>query len=192
MTIPICSSHTFNLLTHFSASLLSLYFAMRHTDNFCHLGGFLYGFCCGISTIERLAHGFFGINTDKCSQLGHTLMRFSGLIVSIIAIMVTTVILVQSDGVTSSCHGCRYISCVPFPPNAEEKWWYCDDCDSVTADLFQSMDGTGLYEEIQISCPNGDVEEIEIADANITDKEVLRQALPGYCRMNCDEVFSSK
>jgi membrane associated rhomboid family serine protease len=92
-------------------------------DNFTHLGGFMYGFCCGISTIERLALGFFGISKDSCSRLGSTFMRFFGLIISIIAIMVTTVVLVQSDGVSSPCHGCRYISCVPFPPAVEEKWW---------------------------------------------------------------------
>ena len=161
------------------------------TDNFCHLGGFLYGFASGMSTIERLAHGFFGVNSDQCAQLRNAGIRFSGLILSIIAIMVTTVVLVQSDGVTSSCHGCRYISCVPFPPNTNEKWWYCDDCDSVTADLFRSPNGSGLYEEIQFSCPNGDSENVFIEEANITEKDVLRQALPGYCRLYCDEVFSS-
>jgi membrane associated rhomboid family serine protease len=160
-------------------------------DNFTHLGGFMYGFCCGISTIERLAVGFFGVNTDKCSRLGSNFMRFFGLIVSIIAIMVTTVVLVQSDGVTSPCHGCRYISCVPFPPNAEEKWWYCDDCDVVTADLFRAGEGEGLYEQINIHCPNGEVEEIVIADENIEDKEVLRRALPAYCRAHCNGVFAS-
>jgi len=160
-------------------------------DNFTHLGGFMYGFCCGISTIERLAVGFFGVNTDKCSRLGSNFMRFFGLIVSIIAIMVTTVVLVQSDGITSPCHGCRYISCVPFPPNAEEKWWYCDDCDVVTADLFRASEGSGLYEQINVYCPNGEVEEIAIADENIQDKEVLRRALPAYCRAHCNDVFAS-
>ncbi|KAG7364056.1 rhomboid family protein [Nitzschia inconspicua] len=158
-------------------------------DNFTHLGGFMYGFCCGISTIERLAVGFFGINADKCSRLGSTFMRFFGLIISIIAIMVTTVVLVQSDGVTSPCPGCRYISCIPFPPNAKEKWWYCDDCDVVIADLYQSSGG--LYEQINLFCPNGEVEEIQIAGDGIHDKEVLRRALPSYCRAHCDEVFAS-
>jgi hypothetical protein len=118
-------------------------------------------------------------------------MRFFGLIISIIAIMVTTVILVQSDGVSSPCHGCRYISCVPFPPATEDKWWYCDDCDVVTADLFRATDGTGLYEQINVHCPNGVTEEIIISEDGINDKEVLRRALPAYCRAHCDEVFSN-
>jgi membrane associated rhomboid family serine protease len=160
-------------------------------DNFTHLGGFMYGFCCGISTIERLAVGFFGIHADKCSRLGNSFMRFFGLIVSIIAIMVTTVVLVHSDGLTSPCHGCRYISCVPFPPKAKEKWWYCDDCDIVTADRFQSGDDSGLYEQINLNCPNGEVEELHIADDGIVDEEVLRRALPSYCRANCEDVFAS-
>lgn len=160
-------------------------------DNFTHLGGFMYGFCCGISTIERLAVGFFGINADKCSRLGSTVMRFFGLIISIIAIMVTTVVLVQSDGVTSPCHGCRYISCVPFPFKAEEKWWYCDDCDVVAADLFRKSDGEdGLIEQINLYCPNGEVEEILIAGDGVYETEVLQRALPTYCRAHCEEVFA--
>jgi membrane associated rhomboid family serine protease len=160
-------------------------------DNFTHLGGFLYGFCCGISTIERLAVGFFGINIDKCSQLGNSFMRFFGLIISIIAIMVTTIILVQSDGLTSPCPGCRYISCIPFPPHTKDKWWYCDDCDIVTADLFRSGQDAGVYQQINLYCPNGDVEEILIANDGIDDKEVLRRALPSYCRAHCEDVFAT-
>ena len=163
-------------------------------DNFTHLGGFMYGFCIGLSSIERLASTFFGIRAteeSKWSRLSGIIMRFFGLIVSIIAIMATTIVLVQSDGVTSPCNGCRYISCVPFPPNADEKWWYCDDCDIVTADIFQSTDGTGLYEQVDINCPNGEIEQIPIDDEQIYDKEELRRLLPSLCRNQCDEVFGT-
>ncbi len=158
-------------------------------DNFTHLGGFLYGLCCGLSTIERLAVGFFGLKSDKYSKAWSTFLRFFGLIASVISIMVTTVVLVQSDGVTSPCHGCRYISCVPFPPRADEKWWYCDDCDFVTADLFVDGAGSGLYEEIDLECPNGQIERIDIAQQGLYDKEEIRKALPTFCRSHCDEVF---
>jgi len=161
-------------------------------DNFTHMGGFVYGFCIGIASIERLASTFFGIRaTDKSksSYLAGIVLRFFGLIVSVIAIMATTIVLVNSDGVTSPCHGCRYISCVPFPPNADEKWWYCDDCDIVTADIFQSIDGSGLYEQVNLNCPNGVVEEIPLDDMGIYDKEELRQLMPTMCRNNCDQVF---
>jgi membrane associated rhomboid family serine protease len=161
-------------------------------DNFTHLGGFLYGFCIAYASLERLASTFFGIRTTKESQwsrLTGMLLRFFGLIVSIIAIMVTTIVLVQSDGVTSPCSGCRYISCVPFPPNAEEKWWYCDDCDVVTADIYQSTDGSGLYEQVDLNCPNGEIEEVPIDREGIYDREELRRLLPKMCRKNCAEVF---
>lgn len=160
-------------------------------DNFTHLGGFLYGLCCGLSTIERLAIGFFGLQTGKYSKAWDAIVRFSGLIVSVICIMVTTVILVQTDGVTSPCHGCRYISCVPFPPRAEDKWWYCDDCDFVSADLFVDAAGSGLYERIELECPNGEVEEIDISEDGLYDKADVRNALPSYCRHHCDEVFAT-
>ena len=163
-------------------------------DNFTHLGGFLYGFCIGCASIERLADTFFGIRAtgeSKWSRLAGTILRFFGLIVSVIAIIATTIVLIESDGVSSPCRGCRYISCVPFPPNVEEKWWYCDDCDIVTADIFLSIEVSGLYEQVNINCPNGEIEEIPIEDEGIYDKEELRRLLPSMCRSQCDEVFGT-
>jgi hypothetical protein len=162
-------------------------------DNFTHLGGFMYGICCGLSTIERLAVDFFGISSggDYYSKLKNTFAKFFGLIFSVVMIMVTTVLLIQSDGFTSTCHGCRYISCVPFPFSAEDKWWYCDDCDSVTADLFVAANGSGLYEQIELQCPDGSVEEIVITQDGLTDKEEVRRELPSYCRAHCEDVFIS-
>jgi membrane associated rhomboid family serine protease len=160
-------------------------------DNFTHLGGFLYGLCCGLSTMDRLAVGFFGLKADNYSKACQTFVKFSGLIVSVISIMVTTVVLVQSDGVSSPCHGCRYISCVPFPPRADEKWWYCDDCDFVVADLFVDGAGSGLYQEIELECPNGDIETIDIAQEGWYEREAIRRALPTYCRNHCDDVFAT-
>eukprot|EP00339_Tiarina_fusa_P021985 CAMPEP_0116998420 /NCGR_PEP_ID=MMETSP0472-20121206/1497_1 /TAXON_ID=693140 ORGANISM="Tiarina fusus, Strain LIS" /NCGR_SAMPLE_ID=MMETSP0472 /ASSEMBLY_ACC=CAM_ASM_000603 /LENGTH=629 /DNA_ID=CAMNT_0004697565 /DNA_START=125 /DNA_END=2014 /DNA_ORIENTATION=+ len=158
-------------------------------DNFTHLGGFLYGLSCGLSTIERLAVGFFGIHSGKYAKHLNLLMRFGGLIVSVVAIMITTIFLSNSDGLSSPCHGCRYISCVPFPPGSQDKWWHCDDCDFVTADLFVAANGSGLYEMIELKCPNGDVESISVSGEGMTDREDVRLALPGYCRAHCEDVF---
>mmetsp|Transcript_15104 Transcript_15104/g.32404 ORF Transcript_15104/g.32404 Transcript_15104/m.32404 type:complete len:810 (+) Transcript_15104:428-2857(+) len=162
-------------------------------DNFTHLGGFVYGFCIGFASIERLASGFFGIRIGDSfwSKLKSALLRYFGLVLSVVAIFATTIVLAQSDGLTSPCPGCRYISCVPFPPKAEEKWWYCDDCDIVTADLFMATDGSGLYQQVNIHCPNGETEEIPIEAEGIYDKEELRRLLPSFCRDYCAEVFAN-
>eukprot|EP00934_Nitzschia_sp_Nitz4_P007860 Nitzschia sp. Nitz4//scaffold366_size23882//20707//22641//NITZ4_008444-RA/size23882-processed-gene-0.29-mRNA-1//1//CDS//3329549317//7850//frame0 len=157
-------------------------------DNFTHLGGFLYGLLCGLSTIERLAVGFFGAQSTSKPWVS-TLTRFSGVIISVLCILISTILLAQTDGVTSPCHGCRYISCVPFPPRADDKWWYCDDCDFVTANLF--ADSLGRYERIDLDCPNGDVETIDVYDDALFDKETIRKELPSYCRDYCDVVFST-
>ena len=160
-------------------------------DNFTHLGGLVYGLLCGLSTIERLAVGFFGLQSQQEPWWKMHLLRFSGLIASILSIVITTVVLVQSDGVTSPCHGCRYISCVPFPPNADEKWWECDDCDFVTADLFTRPDD-GMYEEIALTCPDGQIETIDVSEKQWYEKDHVRQALPSYCRDVCENVFATK
>jgi hypothetical protein len=160
-------------------------------DNWTHLGGFLYGICCGISTIERLAVGFFGVATGRWSSIRNNLVRFCGLIFSVFLIMITTVLLVQSDGSTSPCPSCRYISCVPFPFGAENKWWNCDDCDFAVADLVKLRATSVNYDRIDMTCPDGEIEFIDIEEDQLADREDIRRKLPKYCRDYCDDVFSN-
>ena len=173
-------------------------------DNFTHLGGMIYGkkasisqilfqdicftfgeiqigFLCGLSTIERLSTDFFGVATSRLARIRNLLVRFSGLIISVVLIMVTTALLVESDGVKSPCSGCRYVSCVPFPPWAgeDDKWWYCDDCSRVTADA--KLDSSGYY-SLSLTCPDGVIEEIDLSDELVTDRQWIRRQLPNLCR----------
>jgi len=159
-------------------------------DNFTHLGGMIYGFLCGLSTIERLSTDFFGVATSRLARIRNLLVRFSGLIISVVLIMVTTALLVESDGVTSPCSGCRYVSCVPFPPWAgeDDKWWYCDDCSRVTADA--KLDSSGYY-SLSLTCPDGVIEEIDLSDELVTDRQWIRRQLPNLCRRHCDNLFAS-
>ena len=160
-------------------------------DNFTHLGGLLYGVCCGISTIERLAVGFFGVATGNCNQIRNSLVRFCGLIFSVLLIMVTTVLLVGSDGATSPCSACRYISCVPFPFGTENKWWNCDDCDFAIADLVKLHATSVAFDRIDLTCPNGDISLIDISQEQISDGSAVQNDLPKYCRAHCEDHFAN-
>lgn len=160
-------------------------------DNFTHLGGLIYGFLCGLSTIERLEIGFFGVATGSWAKLRSNIVRFGGLILSVLLIMITTVILVQSDGGTSPCSGCRYVSCVPFPPWKENKWWYCDDCDTVAADAHKVDSAAEFFDSLDLTCPDGQIESIGVAEEEISDKDVIRSNLPKYCRNYCENVFNA-
>ena len=157
-------------------------------DNFTHLGGMVYGFLCGLSTIERLSTDFFGIAKSKCERARNVIVRFAGLILSVVLIMITTAVLVDSSGTGSPCINCRYISCVPFPPwaNEDNKWWYCDDCARVTADA--KLDSRGYY-SLAMSCPDGVIENIDLSDTAVTDRQWIRKQLPDICRKNCDNLF---
>ncbi|KAL7517394.1 hypothetical protein ACHAWX_002319 [Stephanocyclus meneghinianus] len=159
-------------------------------DNFTHLGGMIYGFLCGLSTIERLSTDFFGIATSALTRIRNLFVRFSGLILSVVLIMVTTAVLVESDGGASPCSSCRYVSCVPFPPWAGEdaKWWYCDDCSRVTADA--KLDSSGYY-SLALTCPDGVIEEIDLSDELVTDRQWIRRQLPNLCRKHCENLFAS-
>uniref|UniRef100_A0A7S1YHZ9 rhomboid protease n=1 Tax=Grammatophora oceanica TaxID=210454 RepID=A0A7S1YHZ9_9STRA len=160
-------------------------------DNFTHLGGMVYGFLCGLSTIERLEAGFFGLRSGTWNKIQHGCVRFGGLVLSVICIMVTVVVLVESEGGrTTPCSGCRYVSCVPFPPWSQDKWWYCDDCNIVTADALRS-DNSEVYEFLDLTCPNGVIERINITDDELSDRNVVRQHLPAYCRSTCESVYNT-
>lgn len=160
-------------------------------DNWSHLGGILYGACCACSTIEPLAVGFFGVDiTSFWAKARKLVVKFGGLIVSVVLIMVTTVWLATtSDPTESPCDGCRYVSCVPFPFFQEDKWWYCDDCDFVTADLFKNAGGTA-YERIELTCPDETVEMIDISADMLSTNNDVGKRLPTYCRDHCDSAFN--
>ena len=101
--------------------------------------------------------------------------------------MATTGILASSSVDDRPCPGCRYISCVPFPFFAENKWWHCDDCDLVSAKLYKIGD---VYSKIDFTCPNDVVETIDILDDQYTDRDALGLKLPEFCRSYCDDQFN--
>ena len=94
-------------------------------DNFTHVGGMIFGFFCGLSTMERLSKAFFGVKTNWFSRLQTFVVKFFGIIFSFICIIIAFIVLIsQKDGTVFQCRGCRYVSCVPFPFwQTETKWW---------------------------------------------------------------------
>jgi len=158
-------------------------------DNFTHLGGMVYGFLCGLSTLERLSKEFFGVRTSCWSRLRQFLVRFLGVIISVTSIFITMLLLLESDGVTSSCPACRYISCVPFPFWTEEKWWHCDDCGTVSADARRGE--SNFFEELSLTCPDGVVMDVDLTGQQISDTGMLSKELPKYCRNFCNNTFAN-
>jgi len=160
-----------------------------YVDNFSHLGGLVYGIGCGLSAIEPLPVGFFGVHSSTVEKVRAVLIRFLGLIVSFVLIIATTAILATMDPTQTFCSSCRYLSCVPFPPwKNDSKWWYCDDCDFVSAQLYKNPDGDDYYDLVELTCPNGAIEEIQILDEYYSKPDEIGQKLPAYCRQYCEEV----
>jgi len=156
-----------------------------YVDNFTHLGGMGIGFLCGISTMERLPSDFFGIQQDWVTKTKQIVIRFFGLIVSIIGILVATIILLEGDGETTPCPSCSWLSCVPFPPwnDYSERWWYCDDCGRVSAEIV-----TQPSLHLDLECPDGTSVDVNLDPGTKVDKAELEQKLPAYCRDFCQEV----
>lgn len=101
--------------------------------------------------------------------------------------MISFVWLATSDPGEIPCTGCRYVSCVPFPLFSEEKWWYCDKCDHVTATLVPPEGG--YYTQITLFCPDESLETFDISDEMISDQQEVERKLPTYCREHCDDIF---
>jgi len=146
-----------------------------------------FGLLCGLSTMVRLPTSFFGMEEGFWSQVKQLLIRFLGLIISVISIIIAAVILLQGDGETTPCPNCTWLSCVPFPPweNQSSKWWYCDDCGRVTAEI---VHGADIH--LQLQCPNGDVARVNLnlSDEDDPDRHEQEKRLPSYCRDLCMDV----
>jgi len=156
-------------------------------DNFTHLGGFCYGFLCGLSSLESLSKEFFGLYSWS-NRLRQCLLRFFGLIISVSAICISLAVLFTLDGTSNPCPSCRYVSCIPFPFWKEEKWWYCDDCAVVSADVRKK--DSQFFDELSLTCPDGTIEDIDISYLQIVDSSSIAADLPIYCRNHCENTFS--
>lgn len=142
----------------------------------------VFGFLCGLSTIERLSVNFFGMEQDCYARSKQIFIRFFGLIISIIGIIVSAIILLRGNGTTSPCPECSRLSCVTFPPwgSSTNKWWYCDDCASVTAQLVSAPQF-----HLELNCPDKSVISVALSNATLPDANALEQKLPTYCREYC-------
>lgn len=153
-----------------------------YVDNFTHLGGLVYGFLIGLTTMERLKGEFFGLQENWWSQTKQIITRFLGLIISLILIIITAVILLGGNGESIPCPNCMWLSCVPFPPweSPGNKWWYCDDCGTVTAEIVEKP---SLH--LQLDCPDGTNVAVGLDEAEELNRQGLIDALPQYCRDFC-------
>ena len=151
-------------------------------DNFTHLGGMVLGFLCGISTMERLSSDFFGVEQSCVSRAKQVVIRFFGIIVSVLGILIATIVLFNGDGGTTPCPKCTWLSCVPFPPwkGPQDKWWYCDDCGRVVAEIISSP---SLH--LQMECPDGTSVPVALDLVGDIDRDKLEKKLPSYCREYC-------
>lgn len=144
-----------------------------------------FGLLCGLSTMERLPSDFFGMEEGFFAQAKQIVVRFMGLILSVMLIIITAIILLNGDGETAPCPNCMWLSCVPFPPweSQGDKWWYCDDCGRVTAEI---VEDPSLH--LQLDCPDGTTVAVGLEAEGGVDREKLEDELPSYCREYCPNV----
>lgn len=161
-----------------------------YVNNFIHLGGFFYGILCGWSVIEYAALNFLGYNATAWFKLRRFTIRFLGLIVSAILIIITVTCLATLDMSKNPCPNCRYFNCVPFP-SAAHPWWHCDDCAFVSGDLYhvQGANGTSYYSHVALTCPDGkEIQQIDLT-YKVTDEQVVVDQLPTLCREHCKNLY---
>lgn len=149
----------------------------------------VFGFMCGFSIIQRLSSGFFGMEEGWLTHTKQLLMKSCGLILTLVSLIIILVILLQSGGSEQStpCPGCTWLSCVPFPPWESEanKWWYCDDCGRVTAELVTHNE---TFLTLELDCPNGLIASIDLPTEPTINRARLQRNLPLYCRQYCGKL----
>lgn len=155
-------------------------------DNFTHLGGMIYGFLCGLGTIQIISPRFFGDERDcfhKCKAFS---FRSIGLLVCMAGIIASSLVLFSGDGSTNPCPDCIHMSCVAFPPwkGDGEKWWYCDQCGGASAEGTLDTE-TGKFIDLTIKCPDGSTETVDMNESWPQDETGLEGILPMLCREHC-------
>jgi len=162
-------------------------------DNFAHLGGMAFGYLCGTSTMRRVTTDMFGAEQKKTfrSTLKYHFGKFFGIIVTLVGMSTAFTLLMNGDGRTSPCPSCDALSCIAFPPwtSYENKWWYCDDCGSVTADA-RIDSNTNQFDQLTLHCPGGNDVLIDMGENFENDKYWLESMLPTFCRDRCPNVHS--
>lgn len=164
-----------------------------YVDNFAQLGGLFYGICVGIPFLKHLGGTrFIGKqarpNTSNKSLWRHgryyrLIGRGIGWVVAIAMLVTTSMILAREDQAATVCQHCNYVSCAPFPPFQDSKWWYCDGCDQATATVV-TLEAGKLA--VQVTCPlDGSVISVPI-HAPGHDLQLGSNHLgPQFCRSHC-------
>jgi membrane associated rhomboid family serine protease len=155
--------------------VLSLGFGlMPFIDNFAHLGGFLFGICFGLSLLWRSGDSNFFGRTTLARHYCHYAYAVIGAVVATCVFTALVVLLLDSDGRTTVCPMCRYLSCAPSP------WWTCDGCEQSTARIVRLRNTS----ELDLTCPSGEIVTIDLRDRD-PDRDAIRNQIVGYCRQLC-------
>lgn len=181
----ICSIVWFfsDILLHVSMGFTPL------VDNFASLSGLVYGFLFSWSLVQRSTLG----SSENQNRFGN-LIRFRpcapralGAVLGIFMLSWTCSMLHKSDGTETLCHVCRYVSCVPFPFGADEKWWYCDGCDFASGEVLRNdRQNPSLPTAVLIDCPySGDTAAVDLSDDPARSFSVAQDEFSRYCREYC-------
>jgi len=155
------------------------------TDNFVHITGMCLGFLIGISTLNPIPTRFFGVDRSFLSTIINIFIRSLGLIISAVCIISVAALLFNGDGLSSPCEFCDKLSCISFPPwsSYEDKFWFCDDCGSVTAN--GKLNSKGIYVQLELHCPDSNSVSFYLEDDSTADRDWLEANLSRYCRQKC-------
>ena len=160
-------------------------------DNFAHMSGLVYGFLLSSIVLEHLPLSFLGAKSGYCHRLRIGGLRFGGAFISVMLMATSSFLLSQSDGTSSPCPRCIYISCIPMPFWKEEgnRWWEClpDECASgVRGAAFRANNNDPFFNKVELYCPNGTKNvTIDVVDEQIGDITEVSAELPEFCRMYC-------
>jgi membrane associated rhomboid family serine protease len=197
----LCCPRNYNLCMRFACGTLlcldvfinALVGFTPLVDNFAHLGGMVYGFLFSLSSLTQLPLGFVDQAQQRvsglrsCQKVRMFTLRFLGTICAMVLLVISSVLISQSNGLYSPCLPCRYISCVPFPfwVSEDKRWWNCDVCDGVYADAYR-WSGSPIINKLQMHCPQGFTKDVDISSLMYRDFDAVDEDLELICRRECE------
>lgn len=116
-------------------------------DNFAHLGGFVAGFCVGLSVLSRKRYN--SRRQEKPEKIYQIICSVGCSFIAPVLLLLLVILFYVETDTLQECDWCKYLSCVPTP------WWSCEPS-CATEHRFEPILSGPNKDSLLLTCPGGE------------------------------------